>query len=59
MDYVMKSIEDLKSTQSNSHENREESVLEKLIKIDKKVAVVMCIDSISEYFVAENHAMIT
>jgi hypothetical protein len=45
----MKSIEDLKSTQLNLHENREESVLEKLIKIDRKVAVVMCIDSISEF----------
>lgn len=43
MHYVEKAIEDLPK---NSTEDREESILEKLIKIDKKVAVVMCIDNI-------------
>lgn len=42
MHYVDKAIENL-STQPT--EGREESILEKLIKINKKVAVVMCADA--------------
>jgi hypothetical protein len=40
---VEKSVEDMKS---KSHDYKEESILEKLLKIDKNVAVVMSTDSI-------------
>jgi len=42
--YVDKAIEDLK-TQPPAVDGREESILEKLVKINKKVAVVMCADA--------------
>lgn len=44
MHYVDKAIEDIK-TQPPS-EGREESILEKLVKTNKKVAVVMCADAL-------------
>lgn len=44
--YVEEAIDNLKMQPQNSTKGREESILEKLIKIDKKVAVVMCIDNI-------------
>ena len=44
MQYVEDAIEDLKK--HPPMEGREESFLEKLLKIDKKVAIVMCVDAL-------------
>lgn len=42
--YVNKSIEELEKRQHNNVTNREASVLEKLLKIDRHAAVVMTMD---------------
>lgn len=44
MYYIDQAIEKFKKNPATSEQNREPSVLEKLLKIDKHVAVVMALD---------------